>query len=212
MAGKTTKELIDELRPIFQEYPDLLRKHQWKELADVLNARGITMAKNLPWNDTSLETFLDRYGSRFELRDMQIQDRQDLLPEPSQEEPKATEAPAEASPPTLAPITPNTVIDRLAPLVEDLTKMVNEWKQAEATPQTTGERRPKFKRGADTSTRTVRLGNQLIRDAERYAEKHKRETGGTFSGLVELLLWERLGRSSKYLASVTLLDSGAQGE
>jgi hypothetical protein len=101
-------------------------------------------------------------------------------------------------------ITTDKAIERFTPqFIEDLEKMVTEWRAQQTAIEVPEEQRPKFKRGKDTSTRTVRLGDQLIKDAEKYARNYRTETGGTFSGLVEVLLWEKLGRSLKYLSAET---------
>ena len=58
--------------------------------------------------------------------------------------------------------------------------------------------RPRFKRAA-TITKTIRLSETLVEDAQGLCEKQRAVTGGSFSGLVELLLWRYLGSDPKYL-------------
>ena len=61
------------------------------------------------------------------------------------------------------------------------------------------QERPAFKRGPDTTTKTIRISEELFQDAERLARRQRALTGGTFSGLVELLLWQHLGCDDKYI-------------
>jgi hypothetical protein len=59
--------------------------------------------------------------------------------------------------------------------------------------------RPIFKRGGGakgpkTITKTIRLSPELVARAVAEAKKQRATTGGTFSELVELLLWRFVGR------------------
>lgn len=84
---------------------------------------------------------------------------------------------------------------------EDIMEMLAWWKERkdslsrlmESPP--TVETRPTFKRGTvkDTATKTIRLSKELVKRVEREARAQKALTGGTFNGLVELLLWRFLG-------------------
>jgi hypothetical protein len=97
-------------------------------------------------------------------------------------------------------VTPSHTLD--PETVQELHEMLAWWKtrKDELMPKPI-EERPLFKRVPST-TRSVRIGADLALDAERYALKHRAETGGSFSGFVELLLWQRLGRRHKYLQPV----------
>jgi hypothetical protein len=213
VAEKTTQEVTDALNSVLQEHPDLLRNHRWKEFAEALNARGITTTTGLSWDENNVKAFIRRPILKTEVEDVTSEGSEANPTEPLQEEPESTEEPAAAST-TLAPVIAGSFIERLTPeFIEDLEKIREQWiAQQGATEEAAKGERPKFKRGKETSTRTVRLGNQLIGDAEEYARTHRAETGGTFSGLVELLLWERLGRKSKYLSDAKKSDSAASRE
>jgi len=63
------------------------------------------------------------------------------------------------------------------------------------------EERPAFKGPRDT-TKTVRLSEAMARAAEKYAAKHRAQTGGTFSGLCEWLIWQALGRPDRFVTQV----------
>jgi len=98
----------------------------------------------------------------------------------------------------------HTVLQLPPETVQDLLIMLTWWKEhgkgIDMQAATPVQKRPNFKRGSskDTGTKTVRLSKGLIRDAERYAKRHT-WTGGTFNGLVELLIWEALGRPEKHI-------------
>jgi hypothetical protein len=91
--------------------------------------------------------------------------------------------------------------------IADLRAMLKWWKESAAspsqviTPAHSGlaniTARPAFKRsgggGERTPTKTIRLGAEMVQRAEKAAKKHKAVTGGTFSGLVEVLIWQYLG-------------------
>jgi hypothetical protein len=61
----------------------------------------------------------------------------------------------------------------------------------------TGER-PTFK-SADVATRTIRISAHLLKAAEEKARKEASRTGGTLDSLVEVLLWEFLGRPEQVI-------------
>lgn len=60
------------------------------------------------------------------------------------------------------------------------------------------EERPAFK-GPRNTTKTVRLSEAMARAAEKYAARHRAQTGGTFSGLCEWLIWQALGRPETFV-------------
>jgi len=76
-------------------------------------------------------------------------------------------------------------------MVRELREMLTWWKQHRED-QPMSKQRPLFNRVPST-TRSVRISKDLALDAERYAMKNTATTGRTFSGLVELLLWQLLG-------------------
>jgi hypothetical protein len=83
----------------------------------------------------------------------------------------------------------------------EVRRMLEWWKDqggdAASLPTPLGER-PRFDR-SNAVRGTVRLGKALYNEASKWAAKHRLETGGNFSGLVELLLWRHLGSDPKYL-------------
>ena len=58
--------------------------------------------------------------------------------------------------------------------------------------------RPVFKR-TKTVARSIRLDRNLLNAAGQAAKKDWVRTGGHVNGLIELLLWEYLGRDSRFV-------------
>jgi hypothetical protein len=87
-------------------------------------------------------------------------------------------------------------------LTEDQIKMLEDildwWRKRKEGLIELREIRPNFKRGP-TVTRSVRIGKSLSEEAEKKAKREKFKTGGTLNGLIELLLWEYLGRDKKFV-------------
>jgi predicted solute-binding protein len=86
-------------------------------------------------------------------------------------------------------------------VLEYLAQLVEWWREQRENPVPIGasEERPVFK-GPRDATKTVRLSEPMARAAESYARKHRAQTGGTFSGLCEWLIWQALGRPEKFVA------------
>lgn len=83
--------------------------------------------------------------------------------------------------------------------LEDLIEMLNWWRNRKETSDVaTTEIRPVFKRGV-TTARSVRLNQSMMHEAEQKAKQERIKTGGTFNGLVELLVWEYLGKPPVYV-------------
>lgn len=60
--------------------------------------------------------------------------------------------------------------------------------------------RPRFRRGAKTTTtRSIRLSKKMIEEAVKKAKKEQGRTGGTLNSLIEVLIWEYLGRPADLL-------------
>ncbi len=174
---------------------------KWREFADLLNSMDIPSPTGKEWTNNRLRKFVNRIMKKITARENREMDSKPPHEEKPQQEPEPQQVPGARAGDTEASDTGQYALDRLTPeFIEELERMVEWWRQEQATPiEDAGKKRPKFKRGKHTTTRTVRLGNELIKDAEKYAEGHKAETGGTFSSFVELLLWERLGRKSKHI-------------
>jgi len=83
--------------------------------------------------------------------------------------------------------------------VEVLMEIVEWWKAQKTEKELIKtELVPRFKR-TKTATRSVRLDQALLEAAEKKARKDRARTGGNFNSLVEVLVWQYLGRPSKYV-------------
>ncbi len=82
--------------------------------------------------------------------------------------------------------------------VEVLMEIVEWWKTRKLENEMSIEPAPKFIR-KKTATRSVRLDNGMLEAAEKKARKDRAGTGGTFNGLIEVLVWRYLGCPSKYI-------------
>ncbi|MGO9570154.1 MAG: hypothetical protein ACLP5H_21705 [Desulfomonilaceae bacterium] len=191
---KKNQQTVEAVREVARE-TGLARK--WKQLANVLNDRGIKTVNDRTWTEDSLRHFCSRHADIFD-------DPQSLPQEPSVRQLSLEEAQScsdlEASLDVTHRGTPPTGLDEGT--VNELLSMLAWWRAQKDQPSLTSvpiQERPTFKRGADTITKTIRIGKALFQDAQRLAKKQRALTGGTFSGLVELLLWERLGCDNKYL-------------
>lgn len=88
----------------------------------------------------------------------------------------------------------------------DLRELLTWWRTKRSelmTAGSTAQERPLFKRDR-TVTKTVRLSDTMAKAAESYARKHRAQTGGTFSGLCEWLIWQALGRPEKFVTQVNI--------
>ena len=79
--------------------------------------------------------------------------------------------------------------------LETLLKMIEWWKSRSDLLET--DTRVKFHRN-NPKVASVRMSSLMYRDACKLAENNPEI--GNFNRLVELLLWEKLGRSDEYLA------------
>lgn len=87
--------------------------------------------------------------------------------------------------------------------ITQLLKMLQWWrthkdKQEHEIEPAISDIRPDFER-EPSITRSVRISEHLFRDAIKSAKQLRAQTGGNFSGLVEMLLWQHLGCDAKYL-------------
>jgi len=86
-------------------------------------------------------------------------------------------------------------------VVNELMEMLRWWKEdrmniAQEIPMVTA--RPEFDR-EETATKTLRISNKLMLAAEKKAKAERALTGGSFSSLVEFLLWRYVGSGEEFL-------------
>ncbi|MBM3300540.1 MAG: hypothetical protein FJY85_11350 [Deltaproteobacteria bacterium] len=241
-----TDEVVDQVRQIGNE-TGLLRDRKWAQLAEALNARGITTPGGPPWTGSYLATFVKREGlialsvtehdavlattepastnepvtynshttTHREVQDTVTQANTDhqvleahteahipnvqdnVLPSRTLDEMPEGELPlSKTSPVLFAHAESHTDLD--PETIQGLKDMLAWWRSRKDKPMELIKDRPLFHRDPSV-TRSVRISKDLALDAERYALKHVGETGGSFSGLVEILLWLHLGSNRKYL-------------
>jgi hypothetical protein len=76
--------------------------------------------------------------------------------------------------------------------VEQIMEMLTWWNEHKQEPVPRGAR-PDFKR-SETVVKAVRIGREMFDAVNTRLQSDRANTGGSFSALVEMLLWEYLGR------------------
>lgn len=115
---------------------------------------------------------------------------------PEQEEPVAQEiSPVLQEEPT--PMTETNTLINTVQDTRDMAELLTWWRQTKGGVTVT-DVKPEFRRDA-TQTKTVRLSTRMIKDAESKMRTDRARTGGSFNGLVEVLLWEYLDRGPEYV-------------
>lgn len=105
------------------------------------------------------------------------------------------EPPSVAPPPAVAAAEPPSE----SPIPDDIAKAINEvarwWTDRQGqTPQA----RPVFKR-TNLVTRSIRVNDDLLKAAQEKAGQEAARTGGDLNSLIELLLWEYIGRDPRFI-------------
>lgn len=206
-----TPDIIEQIRQIAAETG---LQGKWKPLCHELTALGITTPRGATFSTQNLRQFCDRCGL-FKDQTVVTQERTPVTQERGEAEDSGIqrqavltqEGQSERTSDGASPVTQEKTHDSaLAAFTDDtvneLLQMLDWWRERKdqsLSDEAPIQERPVFKRGADTTTKTIRIGKELFRDAERKAKKERALTGGTFSGLVELLLWKHLGFDPKYL-------------
>jgi hypothetical protein len=90
--------------------------------------------------------------------------------------------------------------------VSTMKDMIQWWEENQGRPKLT-EVRPEFDR-SETAVKTLRISKTLCEAAEEKAAKDRALTRGSFSGLVEYLLWSYLDRDEKFLRKEQPNDEG----
>lgn len=77
--------------------------------------------------------------------------------------------------------------------VKALEEFADWWQKAKPKLESLGPGRPRLKKGRLIST-TLKLNEDLVRAAEEKAIRERARSGGDLTALIELLLWEYIGR------------------
>ncbi len=204
---RKTIEVAEQIRKVAEE---TALQNKWKALANELEQRGVMAPRGPKFSATNLAQFCKRFGLfQSKRKSSPVAPTSTSTPEPVPITPKEQ---AERTSDGASPViqgkshvthrdTPTKRLDD--DTVNELLQMLGWWRARKDQPLTTKtpiQERPVFKRGGDTITKTIRIGKELFQDAEKLTKKERALTGGTFSGLVELLLWKHLGSDKKYLA------------
>jgi hypothetical protein len=200
----TKDELIESIRRVASEIG--FTGENYTLLRDALNERGITTLNGKPWSSyQNVRLFCNRNKIDFATQDLTVQDTvTDSASCASEvhcntEKDTSTDSTADIEPILVEPVTQEktTVLQFDESTTGELMDMLQWWRenrdnifQVKASPQI--EVKPRFKRD-QTVTKTVRLSAELAKRAEREALVQKALTGGSLSGLVEVLLWRFLG-------------------
>ncbi len=198
-----TPEVKEKIRRVAKERG--LQK-QWKALSEQLNRRRIRTVTGLKWKPLNLELFCTAHALFEDAPLSNTNEAESLTPDAKLGRPTQLAARDGAAPVIQEQFhvthrdTPPRQFDDNT--INEFMQMLEWWKARKdqlLLSAASVQERPVFNRGADTITKTIRIGKELFKDAEKLAKKERALTGGTFSGLVELLLWKHLGCNDKYL-------------
>lgn len=134
----------------------------WTGLADALNQRGVRTASGRPFTPNNLQHYCQR-------QKLQIQIDLDALKDAYERQRD------------LSPLTPEEV--------GTVREMILWWKSRRMGLDAV-ERRPVLK--GRTRNTGIQINEELLNRAVQKAKKERLRTGGSLSGLVELLLWKYL--------------------
>jgi len=143
----------------------------WTGLAEELNRRGIHSPSGRPFTPNNLRHYCLRQKMKFKI-DL------DVL-KGSREDPK-----------DVSPLSSNEV---------DTLREVISWWQSRRMRLDHIERRPVFK--GQTRNTGIQINRELLNRATQKAKKERLRTGGSLSGLVELLLWKYLDEPDDLIES-----------
>lgn len=202
----TRNELIEAIKRVASEIG--FTEEDYTVLRDTLNKRGFWTPKQKPWaTNLQLRNFCNRNKIDFAQQGLTVRDTvtdsascASELQCTTEKDTENTDTIAEAETDLAGPVTQEKtpILQFDESVTSEIMEMLKWWKenkdsvsQAQASPQTI-EVKPRFKRDR-TVTKTVRLGAELAKRAERAALVHKALTGGSLSGLFEVLVWRFLG-------------------
>lgn len=143
----------------------------WTGLAEALNQRGVSTASGRPFTPNNLQHYCQR-------QNLQLQIDLDALIG-SYEDQK-----------DLSPLTPDEI--------GTVREMIVWWKSRRIGLDSV-ERRPVLKGG--TRNTGIKINEELLNRAVQKAKKERLRTGGSLSGLVELLLWKYLDEPDDLIES-----------
>lgn len=175
---------------------------EYQRLTDACNERGLTTAAGKNWTAKNMKGRIRDWGL-FKADTPDTQESHDSeTPEVLHEE-DVSETTTDTPDPIVTQASHGSETTSLDPdTLADLLAMLDWWMALDKAPEqvaqekdssVTPKQRPMFLRHPN-ATKTIRLSKRMIELAEAAAAKEKLLTGGSFSGLVEMLLWEYLGK------------------
>lgn len=186
------EQLVKRIEALVQEHG-----HQWQKIAALLNADKIPTLKGKSWTDQTVRVFVARniHDKDIVTNDVGIASQEPALPDSGETLPK------EARPATDSPPVPMNFPDWLdAPALADLRAVLDWWRARQEESMILSPTRPVFKGPRRNSG--FHINAELLKRATEKLKKDKVRTGGSMSLLMEILLWEYLGRPQDVLEAV----------
>lgn len=155
--------------------------HEWKTIARELNDLGISTLKEKPWTDQSVRAFFKRTASK--------------KPTALEKGPSIQDAPVQPTPSQEIPHALPDWLDTTA--LADLRAVLDWWRERQDESMILSPSRPVFKGKRRNSG--FHINEEILRRATKKLKKDRVRTGGSMSLLMELLLWEYIGRPQDLL-------------
>lgn len=191
-ATMNKEQLLKRIRALVQEHG-----RQWQKIAGLLNAEKIPTLKGKSWTDQTVRVFYSRSIQDGDLvtNYLGIHSQEPTLPDSGEELPKE-ERPVLDSP--SVPIDFPEWLDASA--LADLRAVLDWWRARQEESMILSPTKPMFRGSRRNSG--FHINAELLRRATEKLKKDKVRTGGSMSLLMEILLWEYLGRPQDVLESV----------
>jgi hypothetical protein len=175
----TRRDLIAKIRKLVDEHG-----HEWKTVASKLNESGIRTLKGLSWTDQSCRAFYTRAASR---------ERTASEKSPNIDDSAVQLTASQDIPPVLT-----EWLDSAA--LADLRAVLDWWRSRQQESMILSPSRPIFKGPRRNSG--FHINSEILKRATAKLKKDKVRTGGSMSLLMEVLLWEYIGRPQDLLEPV----------
>jgi hypothetical protein len=182
----TKQELVAVVMPLVKE-----PGRNWEAIATSLNRKGITTIKGDAWTANNLRVFVSRNLPRDLVEDSPV-DAREIAQESVDNSPLPTLSQALAE-----------WLDGAA--LADLRSLLEEWRASRVLPKTRGPV-PMFK--APRRNSGFHINAEILKRAAVRVESDRAGTGGSLSKLVELLLWEFLGRPEDVIEKPKTVEAG----
>lgn len=168
---------------LIEKINELVKAHgrEWKTIAKELNDLGIFTLKGKPWTDQSVRAFYTRTAPK--------------EPAISEEPPDTEQSPVQPTPSQEIPRELPEWLDSDA--FQTLRAVLDWWRERQDESMVLSPSRPVFKGPRRNSG--FHINAEILRRATQKLKKDKVRTGGSMSLLMEVLLWEYIGRPQDLL-------------